>query len=141
MEFEEERDTLTVSVEGTAMSEGWHVRTKWDPAIVRLSLHSIMLESLYSCLTCRSPCGMHSQLELFLCMQVKKAQADEFIPGKGLLPHCCVLASWKGVATAMGTLNQMLQFSGAQTTLKSYLLYRGEQYAKSHAATIVSTIY
>lgn len=35
MEFEEERDVLTVSVEGTTTSEGWHVRTKWDPASVR----------------------------------------------------------------------------------------------------------
>ena len=70
---------------------------------------------------------MLSQLIRVVPLQVKKAQADEFIPGKGLLPQCCVLASWKGEATAVGTLNQMLKFSGAQT-LQSYLLYRGEQY-------------
>ena len=35
MEFEEGRDALTVSVGRTSTSEGWNVRTKWDPASVR----------------------------------------------------------------------------------------------------------
>ena len=35
MEFEEEKDALTVSVERTPMSEGWHIQTKWNPACVR----------------------------------------------------------------------------------------------------------
>ena len=44
MEFDKERDTLTVSVEGTATSKGWHVRTKWDPAIV--SIHALYYVTL-----------------------------------------------------------------------------------------------
>lgn len=67
-------------------------------------------------------------------MQVKKAQADEFTPGKGL-PQCCVLASWEGEATSVGVLDQVLKFSGTQT-LESYQLHRGEQYAKSDTTTI-----
>lgn len=57
-------------------------------------------------------------------LQVKKAQADEFTPGKAL-PQCCVQASWGGKASTVGVLDQKLHFSGTKT-LESYRLYRGE---------------
>lgn len=68
-------------------------------------------------------------LNFCLLLQVKKAQADEFTPGRGL-PQCCVLASWGGEATSVGVLDQKLNFSGTQT-LKSYWLHRGERYCKA----------
>jgi len=71
-------------------------------------------------------------------LQVTKAQADTFTPGKSI-PQCCVVASWKGEATTVRALNHRLKFSGTQT-LESYLLYRGKQFAKSCITIFLSTI-